>query len=87
MVLVLPRKSEVVPVLDYLIKVRGLPFTEAVERIAGREIDRKLIDYCIHTGRLYESRPYHNEVFVGMDRYEKPRYAGLRGVKSESREK
>ena len=103
--------------LDYLIKVRELPFTEAVERITGqvaylprqappklitpkvlllpraspdtrrvhaylrsRGIDTELIDFCIRTGRLYESVPYHNAVFVGLDRYSKPRYANLRGV-------
>ena len=103
--------------LDYLIKVRGLPFTEAVERITGqvvylprqappklikpkvlllpraspdtsrvyaylrsRGIDAELIDFCIRTGRLYESFPHHNAVFVGLDRYSKPRYANLRGV-------
>ena len=104
--------------LDYLIKVRELPFTEAVERIAGyseistsvsatpskpkakalllpeaspaadrviwyltgRGIDRELIDFCLQSGRLYESLPYHNVVFIGMDRYGKPRYANLRGI-------
>lgn len=107
--------------LDYLIKVRELPFIEAVERIAGysaistsvsatpskpkaktlllpeasptakrviryltgRGIDRALIDFCIKSGRLYEGLPYHNAVFVGMDRYEKPRYANLRGTGSD----
>ena len=104
--------------LDYLIKVRELPFLEAVERIAGccvpsppasaapikpkvrtlllpeaspttdrviqyltgRGIDRELIDYCLQSGRLYESLPYHNAVFIGSDRYGKPRYASLRGT-------
>lgn len=101
--------------LDYLIKVKELPFTEAVERIAGisaiipsvpskpkaktlllpeasqaadrvirylteRGIDRELIDFCLQNGRLYESLPYHNVVFIGMDRYGKPRYANLRGI-------
>ena len=104
--------------LDYLIKVKELPFTEAVERIAGngavspsvpiapsrpkektlllpkgsptpdrairyltgRGIDRELIDFCLQSGRLYESLPYHNAVFIGMDRYGKPRYANLRGI-------
>lgn len=103
--------------LDYLIKVKEIPFTEAVERITGqvvylprqappklikpkvlllpraspdtsrvyaylrsRGIDAELIDFCIRTGRLYESFPHHNAVFVGLDRYSKPRYANLRGV-------
>ena len=103
--------------LDYLIKVKELPFMEAVERITGevayqprqslpkpekpkvlllpqanpntsrvhgylrsRGIDSDLIDFCIQTGRLYESTPHHNAVFVGLDKYNKPRYANLRGL-------
>lgn len=107
--------------LDYLIKVQGLSFTEAVEQIVGqaavqppifmptppkappkvlllppasrcathavnyliqRGIDPELIDFCIQTGRLYESEPYHNVVFLGLDRYGKARYANLRGIGS-----
>lgn len=95
--------------LDYLIKVKELPFTEAVERIVGRAaerpsvfharaqpekpktlllppksnsntrviaylksrgIDGGLIEQCIRSGQLYESLPYHNAVFVGMDMVE-----------------
>lgn len=105
--------------LDYLIKVKELPFTEAVERIVGRAaerpsvfharaqpekpktlllppksnsntrviaylksrgIDGGLIEQCIRSGQLYESLPYHNAVFVGMDRNGTPRYACLRGI-------
>ena len=106
--------------LDYLIKVQGFSFTQAVEAIVGqnfspmphgpqtkpkeresknlllpqasrcathavsylhgRGIDYDLIDYCIQTGRLYESQPYHNVVFVGCDLEGKPRYAALRGI-------
>lgn len=93
--------------LDYLIKVQGFSFTQAVEALVGqnfspvpraaqakpkereprklllpqasrcathmvsylhgRGIDYDVIDYCIQTGRLYESLPYHNCVFVGRD--------------------
>lgn len=105
--------------LDYLIKVKDIPFMEAVERIMGqaavqppvfvstpkqekpktlllprasrcathavnylarRGIDLELIDFCIQTGRLYESEPYHNVVFIGQDRDGKARYANLRGI-------
>ncbi len=108
--------------LDYLIKVNGYTFTQAVERImgqaavqppvfvpaqkqkqpkvlklppasqnnshairylAGRGIDPELICFCIQTGRLYESEPYHNVVFLGLDRYGKARYANLRGTYSD----
>ena len=106
--------------LDYLIKVQGFSFTQAVEALAGpnlshpppavqaglkeqgprklvlpqasrcathivsylhgRGIDYDVIDYCIQTGRLYESLPYHNAVFVGRDQTGQPRYAALRGI-------
>ena len=105
--------------LDYLIKVRGMSFPEAVIQIdgqaavippvlpmpqktvehkklllpeknenndrviaylIGRGIRREIIDYCIQTNRLYESRDYHNAVFIGFDRHGVPRYATLRGT-------
>ena len=48
--------------------------------IMGRGIHREIIDYCIHTKRLYESRDYHNAVFIGFDRQDVPKYATLRGT-------
>ena len=36
---------------------------------------RDVINFCIQTNRLYESKPYHNPVFVGLDSKEKPRFA------------
>ncbi|MFZ5967648.1 MAG: DUF3991 domain-containing protein [Bacillota bacterium] len=105
--------------LDYLIKVRGMSFPEAVIQIdgqvavappvsskvekptepkrlllpdknenndrviaylMGRGIHRDLIDYCIKTKRLYESRTYHNAVFIGFDKEGVPRYGTLRGT-------
>lgn len=108
--------------LDYLIKVEGLSFTEAVEHIVkcigdrvvaqessevkskekvlllpqsssttgdvskylqSRGLDTELINYCIETGRIYESYPHRNAVFVGFDKYGKARYAALRGIESD----
>lgn len=104
--------------LDYLIKVNGFSFLEAVERIMGqtavmqpvfaptekekpkvlllpqasrcsthavgylesRGIDNELIDYCIQTGRIYESTPHHNVVFVGFNKQGTAKYASLRGI-------
>ena len=110
--------------LDYLIKVRGMGFLEAVEHIlreapdispparaggsleppvssfprelqlprpapdndrviaylTGRGIDRGILDYCVSTGRLYQSAGYNSAVFVGMDKAGQPRYAALRGT-------
>ncbi|MBR3597096.1 MAG: toprim domain-containing protein [Clostridia bacterium] len=105
--------------LDYLIKVEGMEFIEAVEHITNcmgdrtivhnsktsklkekvlvlpkancnndnaiqylesRGIDRDIINYCIETGRIYESFPNHNVVMLGFDKYGTPRYANLRGI-------
>lgn len=105
--------------LDYLIKVRGMSFIEAVEQIMGqaatkplvfiskterqkpktfalpavsrcsthmvnylerRGIDFDILRFCMETGRLYESCPHHNAVFVGMDEKGTPRYAALRNT-------
>lgn len=105
--------------LDYLVKVRGMSFPEAVIQIdgqavivppvtsraqktvehkklllpeknenndrvipylIGRGIHRDIVDYCIQTGRLYQSRNYHNAVFVGFDQQGVPRYGTLRGT-------
>lgn len=57
--------------------------THAVGYLHGRGIDYDLIDFCISTGRLYESYPYHNVVFVGMDSSGKVRYANQRGIGSD----
>ena len=46
----------------------------------SRGISSEVIRYCRRIGILYESSPYHNAVFVGMDEAQKPRYAFLRGI-------
>jgi len=105
--------------LDYLIKVKGFSFMDAVEQIVGhtaiappvlavkkekspkvlilpqvnrcatqvvnylenrRGIDSKIVDFCIESGRLYQSYPYHNVVFIGYDKQGTARYANLRGI-------
>lgn len=107
--------------LDYLIKVRGFSFLEAIQMLADqvptipiavpeerpepkklllspanrdcnraraylkmRGIEEPIINYCIETGRLYESRDYHNAVFVGMNRDMEPKYAAIRGTNSSN---
>ena len=107
--------------LDYLIKVNGYSFMDAMETITGRAairppsfvpapkeekpkhlllpqaapdnqamvdylkkrgIDPGVIEYCIQTGRLYESRNkgHSNVVFVGFDKDGKARFGCLRGI-------
>lgn len=48
--------------------------------LASRGIHRNIIDFCIQTGRLYESKDYHNTVFVGFDSQGVARYGAVRGT-------
>ena len=48
--------------------------------LAGRGIDQEIVDFCVQTGRIYESAPYHNVVFVGRDKDGAAKYASLRGI-------
>lgn len=51
----------------------------------GRGISDGVINYCIRRGILYESSPYHNAVFVGVDEKQKGRYAFLRGIYDDNK--
>ena len=46
----------------------------------GRGIDFSLIKECIAEGIIFESRKYHNAVFVGKDAGGTPKYAALRST-------
>lgn len=49
----------------------------------NRGISAEILDYCIGKGLLFESRKYHNAVFVGYDPEGKARYAALRGTRGD----
>lgn len=102
--------------LNFLVKVDGMEFKEAVELLLrenpsyippktekrepkpfslpkryrncrriqeylnSRGISDEVVRYCRQSGILYESEPYHNAVFVGVDESGIPRYAFLRGI-------
>ena len=51
-----------------------------VRYLAGRGIAQCVIDYCIEHKLLFESKKYHNAVFVGYDAGGVARYAALRGT-------
>lgn len=51
-----------------------------IRYLENRGIDKDVINYCIETGRIYESYPNHNVVMLGFDKYGTPRYANLRGI-------
>lgn len=45
-----------------------------------RLIDREVIDYFVKSGLIYETKQYHNIVFIGTDKNKVPRFASMRGV-------
>lgn len=48
--------------------------------LVGRGISRGIVEFCIRSGRLYESREHHNAVFVGYDQQGVPKCGSLRGT-------
>jgi len=56
--------------------------SRVVAYLRGRGIARDVLETCLESGRLYESRKYHNAVFVGFDGQGEPRYAAIRGTTS-----
>ncbi len=49
-----------------------------IQYLVGRGIDKDIILECIDNNLIYEDLPNHNVVFVGYDKTNKPRYAGVR---------
>ena len=64
--LILPKKSDTTDrVISYL---------------SSRGIDKDIISECIDNNLIYEDLPNHNVVFVGYDKNNIPRYAGVRAT-------
>lgn len=55
--------------------------TDRVERyLKSRGIHPVIIDYCLANKLLFESKDYHNALFIGYDTAGKARYSGVRGT-------
>ena len=52
--------------------------------LSKRGIDLEVLDTFARRGMIYESEKYHNAVFIGFDKNEKPVHASYRGTGSES---
>lgn len=48
--------------------------------IEQRKLSEQLVNQMIAKGDIYESKNYHNVVFVGRDKEQNPRYAAMRGT-------
>lgn len=84
---ILGQRAMAVPMPVPKEKVRTLLLPEANEStrrvqnyLRSRGIHPVIIQYCLQNRTLYESRDYHNAVFVGYDMNGVPRYAALRGT-------
>ncbi len=77
---IVPPKAKAERVLQ--LPVRHTNNKRVIAYLRSRGISDNVIQYCIDTGRLYESSPHHNAVFVGMDTSGTPKYAALRGTGS-----
>ena len=53
------------------------------EYLTGRGIDESIIDYCLEHNLIFESLPYHNAVFVGLNEQNKPKYAAFRATENK----
>lgn len=53
------------------------------EYLTGRGIDESIIDYCLEHNIIFESLPYHNVVFVGLNEQNKPKYAAFRATENK----
>ena len=63
-----------------LLPERSPTHDRVIAYLAGRGIDREILDYCIQNGKLYESLPHHNAVFLGFDAQGKARFGCQRGT-------
>ena len=52
----------------------------AIWYLHSRGIDMEIIQDCLSKGLIYESLPYHNVIFVGLDADRTPRYAAYRAT-------
>ena len=51
-----------------------------VRYLRGRGIHPAVIKFCLEHDLLYESKDYHNAVFIGYDEVRRPRYAAIRST-------
>ncbi|MBQ5959876.1 MAG: DUF3991 and TOPRIM domain-containing protein [Firmicutes bacterium] len=63
-----------------LLPERNSNAEQVIRYLRGRGIHPAVIQYCLDHKLLYESRDYHNAVFVGYDERGHPAYAALRGT-------
>ena len=75
-----PREEPAQKKMPFALPLPNDSFYRVRRYLNQRGIGDDVLDYCVQLGILYESAPYHNAVFVGMDERGEARYAFLRGI-------
>ena len=65
---------------DLILPAKGANSERVSWYLRQRGIHLSIISYCLENKSLYESKKYHNAVFVGFNKDGIPRYAMLRGI-------
>ena len=65
---------------ELLLPVLNDTADRVIRYLKGRGIHPVIIDYCLKNKLLFESRDYHNAVFIGYDPQGKMRYGNVRGT-------
>ena len=64
----------------FALPLRHKDNNRVIAYLQSRGIDRELIMACIERGVLFESKHYHNAVFLGKDEYGKTKFAAMRST-------
>jgi hypothetical protein len=64
----------------FALPIRNKDNNRVIAYLQSRGIDKDSIMNCIERGVLYESKYYHNAVFLGKDENGKTRYAAMRSI-------
>ncbi|MCL1904396.1 MAG: DUF3991 domain-containing protein, partial [Oscillospiraceae bacterium] len=78
--------SKAKPIIErkpLILPLRNDNNNRVIAYLQSRGIDRDLILNCINRGNLYESKGFHNAVFIGRDTHGKVRFAAMRGIRGD----
>lgn len=76
----IPRPKADVPSKAFILPERAPDNARVCAYLASRGISEMVMRYCVDSGIVYEDMPYHNAVFLGLDRTGKARFAAKRGT-------
>lgn len=76
------KQKEKVQNVRLLLPKKASDNEQVIKYLAGRGIDKDIIQECIDNDLIYQQYQNNNVVFVGYDKFKTPRYAGVRATNS-----